>query len=117
MTKQDVRRMAAGTKAANIPAVLEAAAVRALIERVTGSKITADRFVIRQMEPPAIGVDAYELADEDDAIGVRATSGSAACAAVGWYLRERCHSFIGPLTRRLELPERLPPVGETRRVA
>ena len=83
MTKQDVRRMAAGTKAANIPAVLEAAAVRALIERVTGSKITADRFVIRQMEPPAIGVDAYELADEDDAIGVRATSGSAACAAVG----------------------------------
>lgn len=52
MTKQDVRRMAAGTKAANIPAVLEAAAVRALIERVTGSKITADRFVIRQMEPP-----------------------------------------------------------------
>lgn len=117
MTKQDVRRMAAGTKAANIPAVLEAAAVRALIERVTGSKITADRFVIRQMEPPALGVDAYELADEDDAIGVRATSGSAACAAVGWYLRERCHSFIGPLTRRLEPPERLPPVGETRRVA
>ncbi len=116
-TKQrEVRIAAAKTKETNIPFVLHADVVQGLISRLAGEAY-ADRFAIEPLEAAQPGLDRYRLEDipggdaQGHTIRLSATSGVAAAAAFRWYLENRCDSYIGPLTRRMNLPAEPPAVG------
>ena len=104
-------------KRENIEPRLDSSSVLALVERVTGNPRYAQVLSVEQIKGEQVGMDVYEIFDQGEGICIRATSGTAACAAFNWYLQERCGCFVGPLTKRLCLPERPPKVGGHRRVA
>ncbi len=109
----NVQRLALQRKNANYPKGINIEAVYGLIERVFG-KAYVERFVIEQRLSD--GFDCYRLedvtVDGKPKIRLSASSGTAAAAPLRWYLQERCDSYIGPLTRRLNLPTEPPKIGE-----
>lgn len=110
-TLSAARAAAARIKAKHIPAHLEKQAVLGLIRRIAGESY-ASRFIIEPLAEEQPGEDRYRLSDEaDGSIRLEATSGTAAACAFNWYLKNRCGSYVGPLTRRLNLPAVPPPVG------
>lgn len=109
----NIRSIAAERKARNYEQLsFSEPAIRELIDRVMG-RAYSETFVITQL-CEANGKDRFVLKDtENGKIKLQATSGVAAAAAVRWYLQERCGSYVGPLTRRLNLPDVPPEIGGT----
>ena len=106
--KQTNKMLASQVKEKNIPFILNGEAVLGLIERIAG-KAYADIFALEQIAPANTGMDRYSIEDTDDGkILIKATSGVAAAIAFRWYLENRCDSYVGPLTRRLNFPK-IPP--------
>lgn len=105
------KALAVATKEKNIPFVFNQEVVRGLIGRIAGQTY-ADAFSFASMEPLQAGMDAYKISDQDGKILIEATSGVAAASAFRWYLEERCNSYVGPMTRRLNFPATPPQVGE-----
>ncbi len=99
-------------KKANEPGLLQPQAVYGLIRRVFGEHY-ADVFVIEALDND--GIDRFSIADTvadgKEKILLRASSGIAAAGALRWYLQEKCGSYIGPLTRRLKVPQVPPAIG------
>lgn len=88
--------------------MLDGVAVSGLIERIAGKKY-AEKFIFSQIEPLNKGMDRYSIEDtKSKKILIKATSGVAAACAFKWYLENRCGSYVGPLTKRLNLPENPP---------
>lgn len=107
----ETRRIVAGVKARNMPSGLQEEAVRSFIRRIAGETYAA-AFVLRFLPEENPGEDRYRLSDCPQGILLEANSGTAAAAAFNWYLQNRCGSYIGPLTRRMALPDAPPAVGE-----
>lgn len=84
--------------------------MRELILRVTENELYADKFVFVQMQENDL--DKYAMYDSDDKIVIEATSGVAAAVAFNLYLREYCHSYVGPITRNINLPKIPPKIGK-----
>lgn len=106
------KEIAAQVKEKNVPFVLDAQAVLGLITRIAGKEY-ADKFEIVSIEPLQTGLDRYRLSDlPDGKILLEATSGVAAAGAFRWYLENRCNSYVGPLSRRLDFPQNPPKIGE-----
>ena len=84
-----------------------------LIERVAGKKY-ADFFEIEQI-PSQKGMDEFAISNSDDLkkVKISATSGVAAASAFRVYLEDYCNSYVGPITRRINLPENPPLLKET----
>ncbi len=107
-TKLDNKLSATKTKVKNIPFVLEEKALKTLIERIAG-KTYAAVFEFKKIEPENEGMDRYIIEDTNNGkILISATGGIAAATAFRWYLENRCNSYVGPLTRRLNFPT-IPP--------
>ncbi len=107
-SKQKNKLLAIETKEKNIPFVLNEKPLKELIERIAG-KPYAEVFEFRQIEPISKGFDRFIIEDTDNnKILISATSGVAAACAFRWYLENRCNSYVGPLTRRLNFPS-VPP--------
>lgn len=108
----ETQRLAMRRKQENEPSGLNAEAVYGLIRRVFGENY-AQSFILEAMD--ADGIDRFSLEDTvvegAQKILLRASSGIAAAGALHWYLQERCDSYIGPLTRRMNLPENPPAIG------
>ncbi len=112
--QQKNKMIATKIKEKNIPYKLDENAVKALIERIAGKKY-ADIFTFIAIEPLNKGMDRYIIEDTaDNKICIRSTSGVAAACAFKWYIENRCDSYVGPLTRRLNFPEKPPKIGETK---
>lgn len=109
----DIRTAAAERKQENYRRFsFSATAVRALIARVL-NETYADTFVIEAL-PEAGTMDSFILSDQPDGkILLRASSATAAAAAVRWYLQEKCGCYVGPISRRMALPQRPPKIGTT----
>lgn len=108
----EVQALALRRKTENYPEKMNTEAVYGLIRRVFGENY-AQVFVL---ETTAFdGIDRFSLEDTlvdgQQKILLRASSGIAAAGALRWYLQERCGSYIGPITRRLNLPEQPPRIG------
>ena len=82
-----------------------------LIFRITKRKEYTDKFLVAQIEEDNAGYDKFILSDAGDKILIKATSGVAACAAFGYYLKNCCGCFFGPLTEQMDLPLKAPAVG------
>ena len=112
MQNTEVRESAAIVKETNIPSGIDSSAVIGLITRVAGPEY-ANRFIIDPLKADKIGMDNYTIEDSSDGkIHIAATSGVAAAAAFNWYLRNRCQSYIGPITKRICFPAIPPCVGK-----
>ena len=112
MSVKDNRLIAAQTKERNIPFVLNEDALYGLIGRIAGKEYAA-QFVFSKIEANAPGMDRYTISDTAEGkILIEATSGVAAAGAFRWYLENRCDSYVGPLTKRLNFPKVPPMVGE-----
>lgn len=106
------KNIAAETKQRNIPFYLDASAVQALIGRIAGD-VYSEHIVISQIDAIQTGMDRYQISDrEDGKILIEATSGVAAAVAFRWYLENRCDSYVGPLTKRLNFPKNPPAIGQ-----
>ncbi len=105
----ETQALALQRKKDNEPGVLQPQAIYGLIERVLGQDY-ADIFVIEALENE--GIDRFSLNDivveGRNKILLQASSGIAAAGALRWYIKNRCHSYIGPLSKRLHLPK-IPP--------
>ena len=115
MKKSDIRQLAAVVKEVNIPFGVNRCSVLDLIKRVAGP-VYSEKFIFESKDAEKTGMDSYILEDTDDGhIRIAATSGVAAASAFRWYLLNRCNSYIGPLTKRLDLPAVPPKVGDSRK--
>ncbi len=112
MKKADVKKAAAEVKELNVPFVFNSDAVFGLIERIAG-KSYRDAFELKQIGASAVGMDEYRISDtESGKILIEATGGIAAASAFKWYLENKCNSYVGPITRRLNFPKAPPKVGK-----
>jgi len=98
------------------PAPAQAAdAARALIQRIVRNH--SSRFVV-EVVPPDGGSDLFEVEDRDGKIVLRGNNGVAIASALNWYLKYRAQRQVSWGGDNLELPARLPVVGEkVRRVS
>lgn len=103
--------IAADAKERNLPFLLDEETILQLIKRVAGEKY-ADHFIIRKIEANTTGMDRYRLSNLNGKALIEATSGVAAAVAFRYYLEHCCHSYVGPLTRRLDLPSDPCPVSD-----
>lgn len=110
--RAEILARTAAVKDANIPCGVQPQAVLGLIQRLAGETY-AQRFRIEELAAARCGQDRFRIEDAPDGqcIRIAATSGVAAAAAFNWYLQNRCRSYIGPLTKRMELPATPPAVG------
>lgn len=110
----EARQKAAQRKRENIRVGVSADAIYALIRRIANARY-ASIFEIAQMTEKQPGMDCFQMedivVDGTRKIRLAATSGVAAAAALRWYLQERCGCYIGPMQRRMELPDEPPMVG------
>lgn len=106
----EIKQAAAVRKQKNIKSIIDFNALYGLISRIAGEAY-ADKFLFKQKAQSG-GNDSYTVYDEDGKIVIEATSGVAAASAFRWYLENRCDSYVGPLTRRLNFPAVPPAVGE-----
>ncbi len=112
MNPTEIRECAAFRKQENYPFRFQPQAILDLIGRIFGQTY-AERFELRCMDGAA-GMDGFRLSDIDQGnIRLEATSGVAAAAGIRWYLHNRCGSYIGPITRRLNIPQTPPGIGKT----
>ena len=107
------KQIAAKTKEANVPFLLNEEALHGLVFRIAGQKY-ADHIRFSQVKPIKPGMDRFVLSDQGDGkILIEATSGVAAANGFRWYIENRCDSYVGPLNRRLNFPANPPAIGET----
>lgn len=113
MTRQQKSKNSALlSKEKNIPFILNEEAVREMVRRIAGDAY-ADKLRFIQIPAKKAGMDSFRISDADDGgILIEATSGVAAASAFKWYLENRCGSYVGPLTRRLNFPESPPKATE-----
>ena len=106
------KQIATQTKERNIPFVLNEEALYGLVSRVAGVKY-ADSIRFSKIDAKKPGMDCFTLSDQaDGSILIEATSGVAAANAFRWYIENRCDSYVGPLSRRLNFPQNPPAIGE-----
>ncbi len=112
MIANNIRQLAKEKKERAIRYPFSENAVYGLISRIFGEEYRK-RFVVKEAKSKE-GREYYRLSDtQDGKILVEATTGVAAAAGLRYYLAAYCHSYIGPLTRRLSLPEVPPQIGTT----
>ncbi len=98
-------------KQRNMKNTLDAAAVKALILRVTGREVYSNHIEIESLQGRT-GYDAFRLFSRDGKIVIQATNGIAACVAFRHYLTQECHCQFGPITKNMHLPQVPPMVSE-----
>lgn len=103
----------AGKKIRNTSNIIDEKEMYALIQRVTGSKVYADKFVFKSLAYNSDGADRYEMYDDGDKIVIEATCGVAAAVAFNYYLREYCNSYFGPINENINLPDVPPELGKS----
>lgn len=106
----NIKEKAAEIKRRNIPFCLDEKAFNRLVLRLT-SKEYAERIIVRQIASKS-GYDEYSLFDDNGKIVIEATSGVAAGVALNYYLKKKCHYYIGMLTTSGVLPKTPPKVGD-----
>ena len=89
---------------------IDCSALYELVMRVTEREAYAHKFVFKKLENS--DVDAYKMYDMDGSIVIEAANGVVAAVAFNRYLNEYCHSYVGPITKNINLPENPPEIGK-----